>query len=119
MKTNMRKTGLDFVDDMPWGTHFCLFYETTQDLLDTVVPYVKAGLDSNEFCLWAISEPLTEEDARKALRQAIPDLGRYLANGSLDIISDYEWYLNGAHFDLKKITDGWNEKLRGANFAAH
>ena len=44
MITDLRKTGIDFVGDMPWGTHFCVFYETPQDLLDTVVPYVKAGL---------------------------------------------------------------------------
>jgi hypothetical protein len=28
MATEMRKTGVDVVGDMPWGTHFCLFYET-------------------------------------------------------------------------------------------
>jgi DNA-binding CsgD family transcriptional regulator len=114
MTTDLRKTGIDFVGDMPWGTHFGLFYETTQDLFDMVVPYVKAGLESNEFCIWAISEPLTEDDSRNALRQAIPDLDRYLAKGSLDIVSGHEWYLKGDEFDLKKITDGWNEKLRDA-----
>ena len=28
MLTEMRKTGVEVVGDMPWGTHFCLFYET-------------------------------------------------------------------------------------------
>lgn len=27
MTTEMRKSGIDVVGDMPWGTHFCLFYE--------------------------------------------------------------------------------------------
>lgn len=25
------------IGDVPWGTHFCCFYETKQDLLDTLV----------------------------------------------------------------------------------
>ncbi len=31
--SEMRKTGVEVVGDMPWGTHFCLFYETIADLL--------------------------------------------------------------------------------------
>src|SRR5258707_383766 len=41
--TELRKTGIGVVGDVPWGTHFFMFYETKQDLLDTLVPYFKAG----------------------------------------------------------------------------
>jgi hypothetical protein len=35
MATEMRKTGVDVVGDMvAWGAHFCLFYETKEDLLE-------------------------------------------------------------------------------------
>jgi len=27
------KSGIDVVGDMPWGAHFCHFYETKDDLL--------------------------------------------------------------------------------------
>ena len=59
---------------MPWGRHLCLFYETKQDLLDTLVPYFKAGLESNEFCVWVGHQDrlLTMEEARAALGRAIP-----------------------------------------------
>jgi hypothetical protein len=63
-----RKTGIDVVGDMPWGTHFCLFYETKEDLLDTLIPYCKAGLESGEFCLWIVADPLTVEEAADALK---------------------------------------------------
>ena len=40
MATEMRKTGIDVVGDMAaWGAHFCLFYETKEDPLDTLVSY--------------------------------------------------------------------------------
>ena len=62
MATALRRTGLGVVGDMPWGAHFCLFYKTKQDFLDTIVPYFKAGLASNEYCLWILSksDPLTK-----------------------------------------------------------
>jgi DNA-binding CsgD family transcriptional regulator len=106
-----RKTDLKFLGDVSWGTHVCVFYETKEDLLDTVVPFFKVGLESREFCVWAISEPLTEEDAINALKQNVPNFDRFLENRDIEIISGHEWYLDGDRFDLKRITDGWDEKL--------
>jgi hypothetical protein len=99
---------------MPWGTHVCVFCESKEDLLDTVTPFFKAGLESNEFCLWAPSEPLTLEEARTALRHGIPAFDRHLKAGNMEIVPGREWYLDGDQFDLGKIINGWKEKLRGA-----
>jgi hypothetical protein len=74
MTTALRKTEIAGVGDLSWGTHFCLFYETKHDLLDLVVPYFKAGLETKEFCLWVIAEPLTAEDAKRTLQQPFPIL---------------------------------------------
>jgi C4-dicarboxylate-specific signal transduction histidine kinase len=115
MVTEMRKSGVDVVGDMPWGTHFCLFYETKEDLLETLVSYCKAGLESHEFCLWVVAEPLTEEDAKHALKGAVPEFGRYLVDRSIEIVSARDWYLRDGAFDLKSVIDGWNEKLAGAS----
>jgi signal transduction histidine kinase len=73
MATDLRKTGISVVGDIPWGTHFCHFYETKQDLLDILVPYFKAGLESKEFCLWVVSnsELLTVEEAQGAERRRV------------------------------------------------
>ena len=87
MSTEMRKTGVDVVGDMPWGTHFCLFYETKADLLETVVPYCKAGLESEEFCLWVVAAPVAKEDAWHALKRAVPDFDRYVADHSIEIVA--------------------------------
>src|ERR1700676_4905708 len=115
MTAEKGKTGIDVVGDMPWGTHFCLFYETLTDLLEPLVLYCKAGLESQEFCLWVVAAPLTEEDATHALKQAVPDLDRYLDDHSIEIASAHDFYLQNGRFDLKKVTDGLNERLRGAS----
>jgi DNA-binding CsgD family transcriptional regulator len=110
----LRKTGIRFVGDMPWGAHLCIFYETKEDLLDTLLCFFEAGLENNEFCLWAVSEPITEEDAKTYLRRAIPKFDERLAAGQIEILSGYEWYLEGDQFDLTRIISGWSEKLAGA-----
>jgi C4-dicarboxylate-specific signal transduction histidine kinase len=115
MLTEMRKTGVDVVGDMPWGTHFCLFYETKADLLDTLVSYCKAGLESQEFCLWVVAEPLAVEDARRALKRDVPDLDQYLADQSIEIVAARDWYLQDGAFDLNRVISGWNEKLARAS----
>src|SRR6266480_6756195 len=114
MVPEMRKTGIDVVGDMPWGTHFCLFYETKRDLLDTSISYCKTGLESEEFCLWVVADPLTIEEAMGALKRAAPDLDRYVADSSIEIVSARDWYLQGGTFDLKRVTAGWQEILARA-----
>jgi len=108
MTSEMRKTGVDVVGDIPWGTHFCLFYETRADLLETLVSYCKAGLENQEFCLWVVAEPLTGEDARHALKRVVPDLDQYLADQSIEIVAARDWYLQDGTFDLNRVISGWN-----------
>jgi PAS domain S-box-containing protein len=115
MTTEMRKTGVDVVGDIPWGTHFCLFYETRADLLETLVSYCKAGLENQEFCLWVVAEPLTVDDARHALKRVVPDLDQYLTDQSIEIVAAHDWYLQHGTFDLNRVINGWNEKLARAS----
>jgi DNA-binding CsgD family transcriptional regulator len=115
----MRRTGIRIVGEMPWGAHICIFYETREDLLDTCVAYFAPGLESNEFCIWAASDPITPEDAKDALRREIPDFDRYLAAGQIEIVHGHEWYLKGDEFNLRRITGGWSEKLSSALAKGH
>ena len=78
---SLRKFGIELVGSVPWGTHLCQFYESKQDLIDILVPYFTEGLRSNEFCMWVTSPPLEVEEAKEALRKAVPDLDRYVQKG--------------------------------------
>jgi PAS domain S-box-containing protein len=116
MASELRKTGISVVGDMPWGTHFCHFYETKQDLLDTLVPYFKAGLESKEFCLWVVSnsELLTVEEAKVALAQAVPDLDRHLSDGNIEILDGHEWYFEKNVLTLERVASAWDAKVKRA-----
>jgi PAS domain S-box-containing protein len=113
MAIELRKTGISVVGDMPWGIHFCCFYETKEDLLDILVPYFKVGLENNEFCLWVISssELLTVEEATSALRKALPDLDRHMAEGSIEVVGHDEWFIEGRAFDLQRVVNRFKEKV--------
>jgi len=112
----LRESGIDILGKIPWGSHFCHFYDTKQDLLDFLVPFFKAGLENNEFCLWVISMPelITEEEAKKALRQSIPDVDQYFAKKKIEIINSHEWYLGKNEFNAEKIIKTWHIKFKTA-----
>ena len=86
MVADKRKTGIDIIGDVPWGTHFCQFYQTKEDLIDILVPYFKAGLENNEFCMWVTSEPLNKKEAEEVMRKAVPNFDQYLERGQIEII---------------------------------
>lgn len=109
-----RDSGIKILGRVPWGTHFCQFYQTQKDLLDILVPYFKAGLASNEACLWICSEPLDVADARKALRRAVPGLNRHLRSGQIEILPHTEWYLRKGRFSARRVLNGWIEKWERA-----
>src|SRR5215510_4532926 len=113
MATDLRKTGISILGDIPWGTHFCCFYQTTQDLLDILLPYFKAGLENNEFGLWVISnsELLTMPQAISALRKAVPDLDRHLAQRSIQLVGHQQWFLEAGAFDFSSVVDRFKQKL--------
>ena len=114
MAVALRKSGIGFLGDIPWGTHFCHFFETKDDLLETLLPYFKAGLEGGEFCLWLVAEPTTTTKARDALRRAVPDLERYQAEGSIEIHQHREWLLNARPLDLELMISAFNQKLAQA-----
>src|SRR5262249_9227723 len=107
------------IGDIAWGTHFCLFYETKEDLLDALVSYCSAGLECGEFCLWVVAAPVTPEDARQALRRVVPDLDRHAADGRIEIVAAQDWYLQDGTFRLERVIHGWNEKVTYAAARGH
>jgi len=111
---DLRRTGIDIIGDVPWGTHFCQFYETGQDLLDILIPYFRAGLENHEFCLWVTSEPVDAQTALRAMKQAVPGLTRYLSKGQLEILPFSLWYVRDGSFDIQRVLKSWEDKLQQA-----
>jgi PAS domain S-box-containing protein len=111
MKPGMRKSGIEVVGDVPWGTHFALFYRKKEDLIDVLVPYFTAGLENNEYCMWVTAGPLGAGEARERLAASMPDFDRYAEKGQIDIIPCADWYTIDDKFDGERVLNGWIERL--------
>jgi PAS domain S-box-containing protein len=109
-----RKFGIELVGPISWGTHLCQFYESKQDLIDILVPYFAEGLRSNNFCIWITSQPLEVEEAKNALKVAVPDLDNYIERGQIEVISYENWYLKDGKFESNRVLQGWIEKVQKA-----
>ena len=114
LDTERCPSGIYPVGLLPCGAHICLFYETPQDLIDAHAGYFAAGLENNEFCIWALSAPVSRSAAIKGLTKGIEGFAKHLAAGRIELIPGYNWYLNGGEFDPLRITAGWHAKLAEA-----
>ncbi len=112
VQVELRDSGIDILGELPWGSHFCNFFESKEDLLQILVPYFKAGLLNNEFCLWITCDPISVEDAYEALRKEMQDFSEYEKKEQIAILSHADWYLNDKTFVPELVINGWYQKLR-------
>lgn len=106
---------VNLVVNLPWGAHCCHFYKTERDLLDIVVPYFKAGLLSNEFCIWITSNTPDIKKAVRAMSKALPQVDSYMNRGQFEILPYDQWYVEKRLFDPRRVLDGWIDKVARAS----
>lgn len=99
--------------------HGCLFYETKQDLFDTLIPFFQAGLQHGEACLWIISEPLTTEEADQALRESFPAIEQLLSRSAIEVSSCSNWRVGDGSNNFQPVLELLHAKLAGALARGH
>jgi PAS domain S-box-containing protein len=106
---SLRDSGIQPLGDVRWGTHFCFFYETDDDLTEVSVSYLAAGIAQNELCFWLVAAPLTVDTARSALRRVVPDFDQRESSGAVRFESTPEWLLHEGRIDAEYIGRRWEE----------
>jgi hypothetical protein len=81
---------LDALIDPEWGAHRCLFYRSSEDLLEFLAPFFRQGLLHDEYCLW-LSADLEIVAALETVLAGVLDGRRAMEFGLPDA-----WYLDGA-----------------------
>ena len=107
----MRKSGIEVVGDIPWGSHLCLFYEARSDLLGVAASYLKAGLEGNELCVWVVSPDISQKDALAALAPAVPALETHLRTHRLQVVPHSQVYFTGKTLDPEHVLHWWQNRL--------
>src|SRR5215813_12938387 len=85
-------SGLRAVPQLECGSHLAHVFAAGDELRDVLVPFFKAGLENNERCLWLTGQAFNAEDARSALRAAVPDLDKRERDKQIEIANGDQWY---------------------------
>jgi CheY-like chemotaxis protein len=80
------------------GDHACLIYRTEREQMETVVPFIKEGLDRNERCAYTAHGHTVGEMA-DLLTSAGIDVRRERGRGALIFSNSREAYLPAGRFD--------------------
>src|SRR5476651_1727037 len=99
-------SGLQTVPHLHWGSHLAHFYGSGDDLRNVLVPYFKAGLENNERCRWVTGDAFSVEQARAALRAALPDLDKRERVKQIEISNSDERYAAGGRLRPRELLSG-------------
>jgi PAS domain S-box-containing protein len=99
---------------MQWGSHLAHVFSTGAELRDLLVPYFKAGLENNERCLWVTGSKFRADEARDALRTAIPNLDDCERCKQIEIADAEEWYASGEKLRPNDIVAGLVQREQNA-----
>jgi DNA-binding CsgD family transcriptional regulator len=105
--TTLRNSGLPLIDDVPWGAHLGVFYESNADLIDAAACFFEAGLQANEFCVWLLSDAVTREQACERLTASVEDAERHISQGRMQLLTTADI----GPFDLESRAELWMGKL--------
>ncbi len=90
------------------GSHVCAFYETKEDLFDLVLPFLAAGLNQNELCLWLVPEFINMQEARCRISEAIP-------GAEIELHAARSVYVRRGRFARELIERFWYQKVEQAS----
>ncbi|MDD2853471.1 MAG: MEDS domain-containing protein [Desulfuromonadaceae bacterium] len=78
--------------------HLCLIYETREEQISAVTPYMKIGLERGEKCLYVVDDN-TAAIVIDAMNGAGIDVETVIESGQLAIVSKQDSYLKQGYFD--------------------
>jgi len=113
----LRKTGIEAIGDIPWGTHISYIYSSENGnrcLNSTLSPFIKEGLSHNELCVWIYSQNSCHHEIVEALEKHIPHVNTYITSGQLIILPHTKWYLEDGTFIEPRVNKKWISLLKYA-----
>jgi len=77
---------------------FCLIYEPQEQQFEAALPYLRAGLERRERCIY-IANKNNRAAVLDALRKTGTDVDHHLRSGALILTGEQESYLKPRRFD--------------------
>lgn len=114
MTTETRLTGLEIIPEVPWSTHLCQFYRTADDLLSVALPFIKAGLENDEYCLWVAWEPVGTAQVVEALANDLTDPTALFGSCQIEVASHCAPEFKRGLFWTGGFVDAVNKRIEKA-----
>jgi hypothetical protein len=92
------------------GSHICAFYETNDDLIDLVLPFLTSRANRGDSCVWMMPDGVSDE-ARVRTSATLAERG-------IEPYRARDLY-QGPHFESGPVTRFWNAKLQEALVRGH
>ncbi len=88
----------DLIDDLKPHDHLCLIYESREEWLATVVPFISSGLKKGEKCIYVV-DANTSRQIKEILKEAGLAVDDYESKGQLSILHERDTYTREGYFD--------------------
>jgi len=88
----------DLIDALKPHDHLCLIYESREEWLETVVPFISSGLKRGEKCIYVV-DANTAQEMKAVFREAGMAVDNYESKGQLSIIHERDAYTREGFFD--------------------
>ena len=98
-------------EKLNWGSHFCYFYENKVNFLKVLTSFFKEGLENNEYCIWVLSEYITEQEIIDYFLEKYYKLDDYIEKEQINFYNYKDWYSSSGLFNAKNILNSWMQNL--------
>lgn len=104
---------LDGIDDRKTCEHIALFYETREEQLAAVVPFIQQGIDRGERVMYVVDED-SRAELLEAPRGGDVDVDTALETGQMSFHTLEETYLRNSYFDADEMIEFYREAIEEA-----
>jgi signal transduction histidine kinase len=95
------------------GDHICLVYESREEQMAAIVPFISQGIERNEACVYIVDDRATS-DVKDALSRSGLDVDDLIRSGALTFATKRDSYLRSGIFDPKLMIEFCRESVEAA-----
>jgi PAS domain S-box-containing protein len=89
------------LETLTYGDHLCFIYQSREEQMSVIIPFILEGFKRNEKCLYIVDEN-SEEDILREIKKHC-DVENYITSGQLVILRKEETYLKDGFFDPDRM----------------
>lgn len=100
----LNTTVCDAIQHVQVHDHICLLYETPEEQFQTALPFLKAGLENEDYCIYVADENTTDTVIQRMRREYI-DIDSAMTSGRLALLTKRETFLRNGKFHADRMID--------------